>query len=218
MGYIYKITCRPTNKIYIGKTQTTIQERWKEHCRVAFLPSHGDYNFPFHRAIRKYGVENFLVEKIDETDDNEKLKEKEKYWINFYNSYNNGYNATLGGDGQCKYDYDAIVNYYLQNNFSLKDTCKEFNIYDQVVYSALKSKNIDYKNLKSEKKKEKYKKKILLIEKNIIFNSMAEIDKYFNKSVHGNIRRCLNGNTKKAYGYTWKEIEGEEDKNDLGNQ
>ena len=35
---------------------------------------------------------------------------------------------------------------------------------------------------------------------------MADVDKYFNKIVHPNIRRCLNGITKKAYGYTWKEI------------
>lgn len=36
---------------------------------------------------------------------------------------------------------------------------------------------------------------------------MSEIDKFFNKKVHGNIRRALNGITKKAYGYTWKEVE-----------
>lgn len=35
---------------------------------------------------------------------------------------------------------------------------------------------------------------------------MNEIDKYFNKIVHSNIRRCLNGTTKKACGYTWKEV------------
>jgi len=70
----------------------------------------------------------------------------------------------------------------------------------------LQSKDIDYKNLKNTKPKTIHNKKILLVEKNIIFNNMAEIDKYFNKQVHGNIRRCLNGTTKKAYGYTWKEI------------
>ena len=47
----------------------------------------------------------------------------------------------------------------------------------------------------------------MLVEKNLIFNSMKEIDEYFGKQVHGNIRRCLNGMTQKAYGYTWKELE-----------
>ena len=87
MGYIYKITCKDTNKIYIGKSESSVETRWKEHCRAAFLPSHGDYNFPFHRAIRQYGIDNFIIETIDKTDNSEILKEKEKYWINFYNSY-----------------------------------------------------------------------------------------------------------------------------------
>lgn len=206
MGYIYKITCKATNKLYIGKSESSVAQRWDGHCRAAFLESHSDYNFPFHRAIRKYGIDNFIIETIDSTNDAEELKEKEKYWINFYNSYYDGYNATLGGDGQCKYDYDKIVNYYLAHDNSLTQTCKFFNIYDQVVYSALKSKNIDYKNLKSTTKCV-YKKQILCEELNLIFNSMADIDLYFNKTVHPNIRRCLNGVTKQAYGYHWKELE-----------
>lgn len=202
MGYIYKVTCKNSNKIYIGKTESSVNGRWKEHCRAAFLESHGDYNFPFHRAIRKYGVENFIIETIDQTENPEELKEKEKYWINFYNSYYDGYNSTLGGDGQCKYNYNDIVNYYLTHDCSLKDTCLHFKIYDQVVYSALKSKNIDYKKLKNTNKRKKNNKKILCVELNKVFNSMKEIDNYFNKIVHPNIRRCLNGTTKKAYGYT----------------
>lgn len=205
MGYIYKVTCKNTNKIYIGKSESSVENRWNGHCRAAFLKSHGDYNFPFHRAIRKYGVDNFIIETIDTSNDSEKLKQKEKYWINFYDSYYNGYNATLGGDGNCKYNYDEIVNYYLQHENSLTLTCQHFNIYDQVVYTALKSKNIDYKNLPKSRRK-KYKQKILCVELNLIFDSMADVDKYFNKIVHPNIRRCLNGITKKAYGYTWKEI------------
>ena len=213
MGYIYKVVCKTTKQIYIGKSESTVEERWKGHCRAAFLPSHGDYNFPFHRAIRKYGVEDFIVETIDKSENSEDLKEKEIYWISFYNSYEEGYNATRGGDGHCKYNYDAIVNYYLIHNFSLVDTCKYFNVYDQVVYAALKSKNIDYKSLqsKTENNKKKYGKKILLIEKNLLFDKIIDIDKYFNKIVHPNIRRCLNGITKKAYGYHWRELEENED-------
>ena len=208
MGYIYKITCKDTNKIYVGKSESSMETRWKEHCRAAFLPSHGDYNFPFHRAIRKYGIDNFIVETIDKTDDSEELKEKEKYWINFYNSYYQGYNATLGGDGQSKYNYDDIVNYYLTHNNSMVETCKYFQIYDQVVYAALKSKEIDYKNLlKRNTPKRNKNEKIFCVELNKTFNSMTEIDNYFNKVVHPNIRRCLNGITKKAYGYTWKVVD-----------
>lgn len=212
MKYIYKITNLINNKVYIGKTEISILGRWKDHCKAAENPSDKDYDLYFHRAIRKYGKDNFTIEEIDTSEDSEELKKKEKYWIAYYNSYEKGYNSTLGGDGQCKYNYDDIVNYYLNNNFSITETCKHFKIYDQVVYSALKSKNIDYKQLSSQVfNRTKHNKKILLVEKNIIFNSMKEIDDYFGKQVHGNIRRCLNGVTKKAYGYTWKEIEENED-------
>ena len=212
MGYIYKITCKDTNKIYVGKSESSVETRWKEHCRAAFLPSHGDYNFPFHRAIRKYGIDNFIVKTIDKTDNSEELKEKEKYWINFYNSYYQGYNATLGGDGQSKYNYDDIVNYYLTHNNSMVETCKYFQVYDQVVYAALKSKEIDYKNLlKRNTPKRNKNEKIFCVELNKTFNSMTEIDNYFNKVVHPNIRRCLNGITKKAYGYTWKVVDNDEE-------
>lgn len=207
MGFIYKVTCKVNDKKYIGLTNISINHRWSGHIGSSYNPNDPDYDFAFHRAIRKYGVSNFVVEEIDQGV-GEELKEKEKYWIKFFDSYNNGYNETLGGDGQCKYDYEEIVDFYLKNNNSLLETCQHFKIYDQVVYSALKSQNIDYKNLpKGGKRRKSHKKKILLVEENIVFNSMAEIDNYFGKVAHPNIRRCLNGMTKKAYGYTWKEIE-----------
>ena len=40
---------------------------------------------------------------------------------------------------------------------------------------------------------------------------MKEIDEFFGKSAHPNVRRALNGVTKKAYGYTWKEIDIKDD-------
>ena len=212
MGYIYKITCNITKKIYVGQTVTNIEQRWKDHVRVSKSPSHGDYNFPFHRAIRKYGAENFTIECIEECP-NDKLNEREIYWIDKLNSYKDGYNASLGGFGHTKYDHKAIVEYYLTHDYNLFATCAYFGVYDQVVYTALKGANIDYKNLKKQNQnqgktnnKKKYNK-ILLVEKNITFNSCAEMNEYFGKRVDPNVYRCLRGQTEKAYGYHWKGIE-----------
>lgn len=209
MGYIYKVTSKINGKIYIGKTESSIEERWKSHLRASFNENHKDYNLAFHRAIRKYGEDNFTIEQID-TGIGAILKEKEQSWIAFYDSYKNGYNCTFGGDGQCKYNYQEIVDFYKENNGNLKLTCQHFKIYDQVVYSALKAFDINSRNF-LRKRNKKYNKKILLVEENLLFNTMTEIDKYFGKIVHPNIRRCLNGITKKAYGYSWREIEDGED-------
>lgn len=209
MGYIYKVTSKINGKIYIGKTESSIEERWKSHLRASFNENHKDYNLAFHRAIRKYGEDNFIIEQID-SGTGDILKEKEQSWIAFYDSYKNGYNCTFGGDGQCKYNYQEIVDFYKENNGNLKLTCQHFKIYDQVVYSALKAFDINSRNF-LRKRNKKYNKKILLVEENLLFNTMAEIDKYFGKTVHPNIRRCLNGITKKAYGYSWREIEDGED-------
>lgn len=103
MGYIYKISNTINDKVYIGKTVETINIRWSRHKWEAFDTSSPLYNIHFYRALRKYGVENFKIEEIEETTD-EKLIEREKYWIKQFDSYNNGYNSTLGGEGTTKYE------------------------------------------------------------------------------------------------------------------
>lgn len=59
--------------------------------------------------MKKYGIEHFHVELIEETDSPE---EREQYWIKFYNSYGDGYNATMGGDSKKYIDYDEIIKVY----------------------------------------------------------------------------------------------------------
>jgi group I intron endonuclease len=98
LGIIYKITNIVNNKVYIGQTQKTLEERFKHHVNFA-KKDYRSKDICFARAIRKYGENNFIIEKIDEADSKELLNEKEKYWINFYDSFKSGYNSTLGGDG-----------------------------------------------------------------------------------------------------------------------
>lgn len=103
-GYVYKITCKVNNKVYIGITTKTPAQRWKEHISTAYQKNSKDAKCIFKKAIRKYGQENFLVETQEEVFSNiEELKSREIYWIKFYNSYafddnSNGYNSTRGGD------------------------------------------------------------------------------------------------------------------------
>lgn len=93
---IYKIRNVITNECYIGQS-INIAKRWRNEKEAAFNSKNESYNYPLSYAIRKYGIENFTFEVIEECLRNE-LNEKEKYWIAYYDSYNNGYNQTPGGD------------------------------------------------------------------------------------------------------------------------
>jgi len=91
MGLIYKYTNEINNKIYIGFTSRTFEIRSYEHIKQARLNS----EYAFHRAIRKYGIENFSSEIIEE---NVSI-ERESFWIKKYESFGKGYNMTEGGEG-----------------------------------------------------------------------------------------------------------------------
>lgn len=91
--------------MYIGQTSRKLKERINEHIKTSKMQLDNRYNYPFYRAIRKYGENNLIWEIIDHADTQIELDEKEKYWIDYYNTYirsknNNGYNQTIGGKGQ----------------------------------------------------------------------------------------------------------------------
>lgn len=136
---IYKITNVLNDRPYIGKS-VNIEQRWKDHKSSSRPVEIGGDNCAIHQAIRKYGIENFSFEILEITTA-DKLNEREKYWIDFYNSYNNGYNCTIGGDGQLKYDYKEILNLWQQGRTG-KEITQLLNCDDEVVTNALHSYNI----------------------------------------------------------------------------
>lgn len=93
---IYCIENLINHKKYIGLSKD-IHRRWGEHRRTAFNSASKSYDLPIYGAIRKYGLENFSFNIIEECKE-EELQEKEKYWIKYYNSTENGYNLTEGGE------------------------------------------------------------------------------------------------------------------------
>lgn len=106
MHYIYKFTNKINGKHYIGQTNN-LQKRFNGHKSESFNQKASGYNLPFHSAIRKYGIENFSFETLEEIMDGESqgfINEREKYFINYYKSLTteNGYNLTVGGNGCSK--------------------------------------------------------------------------------------------------------------------
>lgn len=88
MAFIYKITNDINDKVYIGMTTRSIECRWKEHLRHS--------SQLIDAAIQRLGKEHFKIEVIEECSE-EDVDDREIYWIEFYNSYAEGYNVTLGG-------------------------------------------------------------------------------------------------------------------------
>lgn len=93
--YIYRITNKINNKCYIGQTRHSIKRRFGDHVRGC------KNNSLIHQAIKKYKKENFEVEQLIECNNLEELDEKEKYFIQVFNSVApNGYNLEYGGNSQ----------------------------------------------------------------------------------------------------------------------
>jgi group I intron endonuclease len=94
--WIYCITNKTTGKKYIGKTKRPVSTRWASHCYDAFkrqLDTH------FARALRQHGKNDFIIEVVEECADVCHLSERERFWIESFDTYHNGYNSTKGGDG-----------------------------------------------------------------------------------------------------------------------
>lgn len=92
---IYFHTCRISDKSYIGYTKSTMIDRWDAHVYDAFKKNS---TFAFHRALRKYGIENFDHQILEECCDLASAKRQEIFWIAVKKSFENGYNMTKGGD------------------------------------------------------------------------------------------------------------------------
>lgn len=142
-GFIYKITNKVNNKSYIGQTRYTVEFRWRQH-------QHKKDNAYFHNAIKKYGVENFTVEILEECDYKD-LDSKEIYYIAKYDTFNNGYNMTLGGEGNKRLvlddKYEEIKSMYL-SGFSSNKIATLYNVDKATIIKILKALGVKIRNNK----------------------------------------------------------------------
>ena len=108
MTGIYKITNLINNQCYIGQA-VDIESRWARECLNAIRPQYKAYNYPLSKDLREFGKENFSFEILEECNI-EELDEREKYWIKYYDSFHNGYNQTIGGEGIHKISSEILKN------------------------------------------------------------------------------------------------------------
>jgi len=106
MTGIYMIKNKLNNKIYVGQS-SNIENRWWKH--KSFLNKNTHHNKRLQEDWNKYGKENFMMKILEECP-NSLLNEREIYWINHFNSFENGYNLNIGGTGinGYKHTFDEI--------------------------------------------------------------------------------------------------------------
>ena len=94
---IYVITNEINGKQYVGLSKNCLK-RWADHYSKSYTSNKkDDLEKALYKAMRKYGRDNFSFKIIEECSE-DKLSEREIYWINKLNTYYKGYNETLGGD------------------------------------------------------------------------------------------------------------------------
>lgn len=140
MGYIYKITNMVNNQKYIGQTVKTVEKRFTQHKNNSNKPYF--FQLVLYKAFNKYGIENFKCETIEEVP-NELLDEREKYWIEYYDTYFNGYNSTIGGRSVQLYnwDIDDIIERYMKLK-SARAVAKEIGCDHNTIDSILNTNGI----------------------------------------------------------------------------
>lgn len=217
-GWIYKYTS-PSGKSYIGQTTYSLYERARKNgigyqrCTV------------FYNAIKKYGLENFTVEILDEVLEQE-LEEKEGYYINLYKTIQPyGYNYYSQGCGPRSSKASTSIDVYdLQLNFiqsfdSLIDAAQFFQVPYQSISACINHEISHYKDKVYVRKNElpcmpnvklthgrktgQYTLDGQLLN---IYNSANEAARAIGKDANAgrNIRLVCSGKRQMAYGYSWK--------------
>lgn len=207
MAYIYRIWNDINNKDYIGKTIYSVEERFNQHirdCRKRRCEKR-----PLYTAMNKYGIEHFHIETIEECSI-ENLNEREMYWVAYYDSYENGYNATRGGDGKCYIDSQEILVLWEQGK-NCKEIANITGYCSETVAAHLKGNGVTPQEI-LDRPRIQASKTVAKIDKvtgEIIqtYLNAKEVEKELNKTMASrHIYEVCNGKRKTAYGYKWKYI------------
>ena len=224
---IYCFTNNINNKKYVGQSKQ-LERRYYLHLRDSLSKTKSENDTSLlHAAIRKYGIENFTYEILEECEINE-LNDKEKYWIEQLHSYvlEGGYNLTKGGNNFLRDFYyftsEELLHYWNDEHLTVTAIYKKYGstgqrIREQLIELGISPEEIEQRTY--EKRKEVVQKGIPKRQKKINqydlndnfikqYDSLSEAANAVNGS-KGNISSVANGKWKTAYGYKWEYVKEE---------
>ena len=142
-GTIYLITNKINNKKYVGQTIQHPRVRFLKHLSYA-QDTRNNSNMPLVEAINKYRKGNFEMSVLEMCEECN-LDEREIYYINLYNTYKKGYNATQGGKRGGKIDLNmekVVMDYHTTR--SLRAVAKIHEVDKDCIAERLRALNIKF--------------------------------------------------------------------------
>lgn len=211
MGYIYMISNNYDTNVYIGQTRRPAETRWKEHIYAA---THGGDSYMY-RAMNKHGIENFFFEIIENVQD-DKLNEREVYWISHYNSYHSGYNLTMGGGGLSYIEESEKIKVrklwddgypfkFICNNVDISPTSVQKVLLDYGNYTQEESKHRGYQITRTHRPVAQYDNNGNFVE---LYPLISEAAKKYGIP-RENIWDACNYQNRRAAGYMWRYVDDE---------
>lgn len=224
---IYKITNQLNGKCYIGQS-IDIKMRWIQHL---YCGKNNIQKGKLYPAMFNDGIDNFQFEVLEECNlSQEELNNKERYWINYYNSFNNGYNSTPGGQGEDSWQYNpTLIRQLWDEGYTTGEIVKIVGCSRSTVSNRLKG----YKNFNTytshkrscghnspfkileemtEKQLQYFGKRIQVHQYSLLgdyiasYSTLEDAAKAVGGKYPENIGECFRGNLHKtAYGYQWSQ-------------
>jgi group I intron endonuclease len=211
---IYKATNKLNQRAYIGKTERTLHIRTNEHLRDARRDNITSY---FHRALKKYGIDNFEFSILAETEDITELNNLEVALIDSHKTLKpNGYNITPGGTGGDVIRYmspeeqiflrkkaaDACREAYKENP-ELKEMRSRISKEFWKDIAQDESTFTEYKKKVSEGLKECWKTKTLSEEDRLVY-STGQKKRFDNETEEEKVKRIENAKKASGIAKEWK--------------
>ena len=207
-SHIYVIRNCVNDKVYIGQTRLSLEERFNRHISDSKLEC--KQHRPLYLAFAKYGIDKFCIELIEDCDYSI-ADEREIYWIKQYNSNKcGGYNATIGGSMYEPYDYDLVAE-LIRMGCTTREIMKRMGCCKQLVYRVANEYKLIISGSDVRKSVAQYSLNNELLN---IFESATDASRYIKcllntdtdvATIRKNIsKKCKSNKYNKAYNFKWK--------------